>query len=58
MQAQATANRVSLVYVAESQEGAAYVIEWDELREAGVSGIAASRTVHKVQIPLLAIAKA
>eukprot|EP00891_Asterochloris_glomerata_P008262 jgi/Astpho2/8262/fgenesh1_pg.00122_%23_34_t len=35
VQAQATANRVSLVYVAESQEGAAYVTEWDELREAG-----------------------
>ena len=48
VQAQATANRVSLVYVAESQEGAAYVTEWDELREAGVSGTAAPRVVHEV----------
>lgn len=44
VQAQATANRVSLVYVAESQEGAAYVTEWDELREAGVSVFYCSST--------------
>ena len=49
VQAQATANRVSLVYVAESQEGAAYVTEWDELREAGVSSTAGPRMVHDVQ---------
>ena len=49
VQAQATANSVSLVYVAESQEGAAYVTEWDELREAGVSSVAGPRTVHVVR---------
>ena len=58
MQAQATANCVSLVYVAESQEGAAYVTEWDELREAGVSGSAATRMMHEVQVVLLRTAGA
>ena len=37
VQAQATAHSVSVIYAAESQEGAAYVTEWDQWREAGVS---------------------
>lgn len=36
-QAHATAHRVALFYVAESQSSAAYLVEWDAWREAGVS---------------------
>ena len=37
MQAHATANRVVLYYIAESQASAAYLVDWDAWREAGVS---------------------
>lgn len=36
IQAHATANAVSLFYVTECQQSAAYLTEWDRWREAGV----------------------
>lgn len=39
IQAHATANAVSLFYVTESQQSAAYLADWDKWREAGVSNI-------------------
>ena len=35
-QAYATAHRVAVYYVAESQANAAYLLEWDAWRDAGV----------------------
>ena len=37
IQAHATANAVSLFYVTESQQSAAYLADWDSWRQAGVS---------------------
>lgn len=37
VQAHATANKVALYYLTDSQTSAAYLVEWDEWREAGVN---------------------
>ncbi len=37
VQAHATANPVTLFYVAQGQQSAAYLADWDQWREAGVS---------------------
>ena len=37
VQAHATANPVTLFYVAQGQQSAAYLADWDRWREAGVS---------------------
>ncbi len=37
VQAHATAHHVSLFYVADSASSAAYIKDWDNWREAGVS---------------------
>lgn len=49
VQAHATANPVTLVYAAQCQQGAAYIADWDQWREAGVGNLLLPLTL----VPLL-----
>ena len=46
IQAHATANAVSLFYVTESQQSAAYLADWDRWRQAGVSSLHSLEFFH------------
>lgn len=48
IQAHATANAVSLFYVTECQQSAAYLTEWDRWRSAGVRKLVPQPSCHNV----------
>ncbi len=56
VQAHATANPVTLFYVAQGQQSAAYLADWDQWREAGVSYAGSSLFSSLVHVLVLFVA--